>query len=158
MEFWETVFASAVGFSIANTIGPFINARLRKSNDLIQQRNADEIELKELCFEVRTLGTTYWSTQKNVEESKLLEAAINGRLTHLGQLVESLFENNSQYIDAANTELNRFHDALTGGEYGVTTRNEDFARCNRIEISCYSLRNKISRCKRKLSSPWFVNH
>ncbi|RPE63077.1 hypothetical protein EDD53_2672 [Pacificibacter maritimus] len=152
MSFFETVIAAAIGFLIARILDAFA-FRGRSS---VSQVDYDIKEIRESIFEIRTLANTYWAIDGSDESAKKLEASINGRLSYVGTIIRHLFDSQSASLKAVETDLNRFHEAVTGGKYGQLNRTPDLNRIASIEMTCFSFLHKVEKCKRKLPKPLFV--
>lgn len=156
MNFWQTVAASGVGFVIANIVSAFFAGIVFRASSVNSQRDFDVDQIATISFEIRDIAKQYWTIDGGDPASAELGASLIGRLNYLGLVVANLFQDSRESLSAANLDLNRFHESVSGGAFGEKGRTADKNRLTRIEADCYALVYKVEKLKRKLRPPFLA--
>ncbi len=150
MDFWQTVAAAALGAFLAKTITEILGFHLNQSSALEADRDADMEKILKDIQEVREHGAQYWCNGQTEDAHKVLAHRITAKLLGIGQTVDRLFTSDSKLKEAVVSDLNRFDDEITHGNFGVVGRPSDHERILSIELCAATLENKIQTCRRKL--------
>jgi len=120
-----------------------------KKDEKEAQRQETYERLCEVTFETRNLSVQYWELAGDVEGQRRRQAAIIGRLTFILAVIDDLFRHDGGAKKEISSEVKRFHEACSGGEFGVKDRVENPNRIQDIEISTYSLVHCVQVLLRK---------
>ena len=114
------------------------------------RRNADADRIEAVAFEIRDLACEYWTEAGSEQNQKRRAASVTGRLSFLAAVIDELFRDRPVECGAAQTVLQQFHEACTGGDFGVLARESDPERCQEIEVAAYALAHKAASLRRRL--------
>lgn|GEM_PF-5542230 len=155
MDFWQTVFAAGLGAFIATMGKSWLTHIVGVAKLDESLRDYDVGLAKKIIFETRDLAVEYWQLEADDEKLPVIDAAVDGRLTFLGQLLERLFAAETLLLRRINLQLNKFHDAVTDGNFGVSGRTAEPNRAKRIEIESFKLAHETVVCRRKMPRKFF---
>lgn len=109
----------------------------------------------------KALSVTPKAPEQTNSKSKLVAEYISTyqRITQGGLFIDGFSGPQSAAIFAedeskkrdADLQLNRLHDAITGGDFQVASRKADLTRLHRIEVECYEFMFKIRMLRRDLN-------
>lgn len=116
-----------------------------------ERRRDDDLDrLETVVFEVRDTANDYWSMPGDGGAQRRREASIIGRLSFLGSIVSELFAEDPVLNMEVETALNGFHEACTGGSFGVVERHSEPEITQEIELFAYTFVHEARRCRRRL--------
>ena len=146
------------GFALLGTVMGAVLSHLLSSwhykkteRDEWDKSNFDRFE--DIVFEVNKLSINYWTTMtsKKRTNSKIIEAAIMGKLKFVGLFAEDIFNDSkiSQY-HSISKELVDFHVACSHELYVKEAKLPDPDRCRDIEDATSALLYKAFLLQRKI--------
>ncbi|MCZ4258833.1 hypothetical protein O4H53_25095 [Sulfitobacter sp. G21635-S1] len=153
--FGSTVLASAFGFVIAKIATAFFDAYISKASTREKERSEDVSRIRETTESTSSIALGYWSRDAALPSDKGLEAMLSGQIAQLTALISGLFDGREKLLEACVLELDRFDEAVTGGDFGTNKRTADMERLRKIQLCGVALEDKVKTCRRKLRPYWF---
>jgi len=153
-SFGSTILASAIGFIVAKVATAFFDAYISKASAHEKERDEDVVRIRETTEATASLALGYWSRDVTAGD-KGLEATMSGQIAQISALIDGLFLADDSLMKACVIELDRFDEAVTGGDFGTNKRVSELDRLSRIQLCRVSLENKVKTCRRKLKPRWF---
>ncbi|WP_420415939.1 hypothetical protein [Marinovum algicola] len=149
-SFWTSAIGAAVGVAFTTLIKTWFDHYISGATLKSAQQDDDLKAIHETIIDIRDRAIAYWRKNDSGRDTYEEAAAITGRMTFLGQVVEELFEEDSALKKAATMELNRFDECVTHGNFMVANREKETSRLKEIEDNAYCLLYRTRRCRRKL--------
>lgn len=155
MGFIVTAVAAAVGVFLSSLVKVLIDHFLTGASLKNANRDDDLQTIIESAENVRARAVHYWSVA-DVDKHTFPDAAtMAALLLFIGKVIDELFESDEALKQAVQTELNRFDDSVSRGQFMVKNRAAQTDRLVEIEDNAFSLIYTTRRCRRKLSRPVF---
>jgi len=154
MGFIGTVFASSIGFILARLVTGWFDAKFSKASYLETERNSDVERAGRLIDDITEAASNYWTTDITAI-LPTLQYQIPADIAELGGITANLFVDSTNCLSAVQTDLDRFDDAITAGEFGSATRSQDFSKIQAIRTCGSTLKTQIRRQRRNLPPKWF---